>query len=72
MSEIREVLIQLRYARQKIEHIERELKKSSAIAAPGELQFKIDGVISALYTAKAILLYEKKKEAKPWEKITSL
>ena len=54
MSEIREVLIQLRYARQKIEHIEAEIQKSSAIAS-GELRVKIDGAIGALLIAKGIL-----------------
>ncbi len=54
MIEIREVLIQLRYARQKIEYIEGELKKSSTVAS-GELGVKIDGVIGALHIAKAIL-----------------
>ena len=55
----REVLIQLRYARQKIEHIEGELKKSSTVA-PGELRVKIDGIIGALHVAKAILQEEAK------------
>ena len=57
MSEVRGILIQLRYARQKIEHIEGELKKGSAIA-PGKLRVKIDGVIGALHVAKANLLEE--------------
>ena len=51
MNEIREILIQLRYARQKIEHIEGELKKSCFC----ELRVEIDGVIGALHIAKAIL-----------------
>jgi len=57
---MREVLIQLRYARQKIEHIEGELKMSSEIKAPGELRVKINGVIGALCVAKAILHEEVK------------
>lgn len=62
MSEIRETLIQLRYARQEIEHIEGELKKGSVSpVASHELRVKIDGVIDALYNAKARLL----EEAKP-------
>ena len=61
MSEIREVLIQLRYARQKIEHIEEEIQKSSVVA-PGELRVKIDGIIGALYVAKAILHEETKQQ----------
>ena len=54
MIEIREVLIQLRCARQKIEYIEGELKKSSTVAS-GELGVKIDGAIGALHITKAIL-----------------
>ena len=61
MSEIREVLIQLRYARQKIEYIEEELQKSSAIVAPGELRVKIDDIIGDLCVVRAIL----RTEAKP-------
>ena len=60
MNEIRGILIRLRYARQKIEHIEAEIQKSSAIA-PGELRVKVDGVIGALHIAKGIL----QEEAKP-------
>jgi len=55
MVETREILIQLRYARQKIEHIEGDLKKSPVIAS-GELRVKIDGVIGSLQVAKARLL----------------
>ena len=54
MVETREVLIQLRYARQKIEYIEAEIQKSSAIAS-GELRVKVDGAIGALHIVKGIL-----------------
>ena len=59
MSKISETLFQLRYARQKLEHIEEKLQKSSVLAL-GECRVKIDGVIGALYITKGIL----RKEAK--------
>jgi 5-bromo-4-chloroindolyl phosphate hydrolysis protein len=50
-EDVRIVLIHLRYARQKIEHIENTLKQSSAFSA-GELRANIDSAINTLKIAK--------------------
>ena len=55
------LLIQLRDARQEIEHIEGELKKNSVVSS-GELRVKIDRVIGAVCTARAILQEGAKNE----------
>lgn len=53
-EEIREAMIQLRYARLKIEKIEGELKGSSVVPS-GELRTEVDLVIVALKSAKSYL-----------------
>ena len=53
-EDVRIVLIHLRYARQKIEHIENTLKQSSVFSS-GELRANIDSGINTLKIAKKIL-----------------
>jgi len=50
-EDVRVVLIHLRYARQKIEHIENSLKQSSVFSS-GELRANINSVINTLKIAK--------------------
>ena len=50
-EDVRIVLIHLRYARQKIQHIENTLKQSSVFPL-GELRANIDSVINTLKIAK--------------------
>ena len=52
--DIREVLIQLRYAQQEIEHAKGMLQRGGAIP-PGELRAHINSAINALKTGKGAI-----------------
>ena len=54
-KEIRAFLIELRYARLKIEKIEHELKTGPSMVSSGELRSKVDLVMGALKNAKSWL-----------------